>query len=168
MTGGIGMAGQRGFWLRCFLAAAGPLFLAVGASGQVDCFVPPPIHVSRVQGTVFDYAGVPIPNVTVSLIDDQQTVSTAKTGVAGDFSIPAPPKRYKLRMSAAGFADAVLFLDSGRDLTTLLNPGRLRIILGMPFLNCTMGTTNKKQFLREVQNAATRLKGTAQKNAAQK
>ncbi|HEY2858986.1 MAG TPA: carboxypeptidase-like regulatory domain-containing protein [Terracidiphilus sp.] len=162
----IGISRQRGFWLRCFLGGT-IVLLGVNVQAQVDCMVQPAIHVSQARGRVFDLTGVPIPNVAITLTREGQVVSTTTTLEDGGFAFIAPAGKYELEMNAEGFGHSTLYLQSGTDMVSLVHRGQLQVILGLPFLNCTWGTTSKRKFDREVQQGRDRLRERAQHNGTQ-
>jgi len=150
----LGMATQRGFWLRCFLG--GVLFVLAGMGPAVpipyaQC-VYPVIRISRVQGAVYDPSGVAIPNVKIELKNPDKIVATVTTNEHGEFSMAAAPGRYNLLANAQAFAPGFASIDVGNDLATAFVATRLYMILnvGMTVENCTLTTTSRRKFEKAV------------------
>jgi Carboxypeptidase regulatory-like domain len=151
-------------WIGSVLA---PLFLFQPRSlpAQIDCIGQPTIHLSRLQGTVFDPSGVPVPTVEISLVQDGQIVEKATTAEDGNFDLKAPAGNYELRVRSAYFRAIPLRIHLGTDFHTIFHPGELRWILEISGLNCSWATTSATAFDKEIQRFKERLKRDAQKNA---
>ena len=135
------MRRRRGFFMGLmFLGLFSTISLA-----QVDCFYSR-ISVSRVQGTVFDQLGEPIPNVEIKLRNDGKEIANTETNEAGQFAIPAAPGRYDLQANARGFAPGFTPIDVGHDLARALKPAHLWMILvvgsSLDMDTCPLATTS--------------------------
>jgi hypothetical protein len=122
----FGIHQQRGFWLRCFLAAS--LLGSTLAISPAQC-VSRTISVSRVRGAVFDPYGQPVPNVELSLKQEENIVARSTTNDKGQFAISASPGIYWLWAKAAGFVPGYARLEVGNDLIGALKPTHLWMIL---------------------------------------
>lgn len=148
----IKTAGPR---LRCFLGGTMAILIGIGTPAilHAQC-VSRVMRVSRVQGTVFNTSGIPIPNVTVSLELQGKAVATTKTDDVGRFSIPANPGIYDLRADGNGFAPESRRIEIGSDTVRMFRPKHLWIILYVGRLSEDCGlwaTTSRKQFEEVVQ-----------------
>jgi len=113
------------------------------------------IPVSRVQGSVFDSLGQPIPSVEVSLKSEGKVVATTTTDDAGRFSVSASPGKYDLYANARNFEPGFAQVDVGRDLVGVLRPTHLWMILdvGEELADQCPGTTTTscREFDKAVQ-----------------
>ena len=139
------------------------LFAGLGSSfsfGQVaivDCVEQRKLFVPRVQGQVFDGAGVPVSGALVSLISDAKPTIQATTDATGQFSFKVDSGDYTLKASYPGFETTTVELEVGRDLLNLFHPTALRVILSVGSMDCPWVTTSNKEF-----------KGLAHKHALRK
>jgi protocatechuate 3,4-dioxygenase beta subunit len=129
------------------------LFLPLAARTCVGQCVYQTISVSRVQGTIVDPSGVPIPNVEVELKRDGERAAVTTTGENGEFSIQAPPGAYDLNAHGKAFAPGFARIDVGTDLARIVRPTHIWMILdvGMTMENCTFATTSRRQFEKAIQ-----------------
>ena len=161
----FGIAKRRGFWLRCFLGETTRFVPAMGilsaiaftgaapavVGAQVDC-VYRTVSVSRVQGSIFDSAGRPIPNVEVELKSDGKLIGSAETDEEGKFAIPAAPGKYDLTTNARGFAPGFSPIDVGGDLVRTLRPTHLWMILEVGMgQGCPLTTASRREFEKAIQ-----------------
>jgi hypothetical protein len=111
------------------------------------------IHVSRVQGAVFDPYGEPIPDAEVSLNRDGKVVARTTTDEEGRFSIPAAPGTYDLHASDRNFAPDSSRVEVGGDLIRELRSTYLWVILRVGVLvdGCSMTTTSRRRFEKMIQ-----------------
>jgi hypothetical protein len=129
------------------------LFLPLVARTCVGQCVYRTISVSRVQGTIVDPSGVPIPNVDDELKRDGKRTATGTTNESGEFSIQASPGVYDLNAHGSAFARGFARIDIGTDLVRLARPTHIWMILdvGMTMENCTLATTSRRQFEKAIQ-----------------
>ena len=153
----FGIHQQRGFWLRCFLGAA--LVVSTTAASPAQC-VYRTISVSRVLGAVFDSYGQPIPNVEVSLKQEENIVARSTTDDKGQFAISGSPGTFWLLAKAIEFAPGYARLGVGKDLIGTFRPTHLWIILHVGSkLTDDCGafvTTSRRQFERAITKHDTR------------
>jgi hypothetical protein len=112
------------------------------------------ILVSRVQGTILDPYGKPIPNVEVDLKRDGVRIAGATTNDVGEFSIQATPGKYELHAHADRFASGFARIDLGTDLVRMLRPSaHFWMILRVGVVNdaCTFSTTSRRELRRAIQ-----------------
>ena len=128
------------------------------------------ISVSRVEGTVSDPNGQPIPNVKVELKRDNERIAAATTNEQGRFSIQAPPGKYELRATSQSFAPGHAYIGLGSDLVTLFRSSHLWMILtpGVAIDQCTFVTTSRKKFENAVQRHKQEIEEFNKNNVTQK
>ena len=137
------------------------LLLSITAQAQVDCVEPNLIKVSQIHGQVFDPSGVPIPNASVRLSREQETLSTATTSDSGKFTIEADPGRYDLRISARGFDSLHFQVQVRRSSPFAPQHSPIRAILSVAHISCSWATTSNKEFQRELKISRKRYKPDA-------
>jgi Carboxypeptidase regulatory-like domain len=128
------------------------------------------IPVSRVEGSVSDPYGQPIPNAKVELKRDNERIAAATTNEQGEFSIQAPAGRYELRATSQPFAPGYAYIGLGSDLATLFRSSHLWMILtpGLVIDQCTLVTTSRKGFESAVQRHKQELEQFNKNHATQK
>ncbi len=91
-------------WLPVLVLLAGlESSISFAQYGIIDCIVQKKLVVPRVQGQVFDAAGVPVPGAVVSLKPDGRPAVDAKTDAAGRFYFKVQSGPYDLKVSHPGF-----------------------------------------------------------------
>ena len=95
--------GQRGFWLRCFLGAAG-FVVALAAAAQPDA--PKPIHMVHLRGVVVNPKGQPVQNADVSLLRDDKIAYSTHTDGAGRFDFEHAFGHYQFRVKTPDYSVA--------------------------------------------------------------
>ena len=105
----MGIIGQRGFWLRCFLGAATALAAAwlppcQVARAQPD--VPKPIHLFHLRGVVVNPKGEPVPNADVTLLRDDKEAFSTQTDGAGRFDFEHVDGHFLFRVKTAKYSVA--------------------------------------------------------------
>ena len=158
----LGTSRQRGFWLRCFLRAAlllGATFMQDAAiADAMTCVSQRNIHVAALRGQVFDPSGVPIPGVVLTISKDGHTVSSWKSNINGGFDLKGFSGEYEIHAESPGFMPFSLSTEVGSDLSTLLHPKSLKVILGLGGTTCGFATTSQRQFKNEVKYFRSRSK----------
>lgn len=111
------------------------------------------IPISRVEGTVVDPSGEPIPNVEVNLKQDGKVISSITADEAGRFSLSVSPGNYDLNANARGFVPGFARIDVGHDAVRLFKSTHLWMILvvGMLEDHCTFTTTSRRKFEKAIQ-----------------
>ena len=151
------------------LASASVMGLSsISAAAQVNCVAPRTVHVSRVQGQVFDPLGAFVPGAEVSLRSGKGALLQTTTDSMGRFQMDAAPGQYVLEVviPAFQFSSAELVVDP--DLGNLKRPDTLWVIVGLGGVSCPLVTTSKKEFQQMIRADKKRLKETTQPNATQK
>jgi hypothetical protein len=171
----LGIAKRRGFWLRCFLGAIGPMaFFAVLpsraslAQGIVDCVYPGRVSVSRVQGRVFDPFGTVVPGAVITLVNEHNVTLQTTTDNQGRFHFATSPGKYRFKAEIQMFQKSQTELSVGEDLAGLIYPSDLHVILGLSGSYCAWVTTSQREFRQIISSNEKRLKESAQNNATQK
>jgi len=177
----IVLARSAGPRLRCFLeqratfVLAGRIFVALAvvmsagiAAAQVDCVMPAPLTVSRVQGQVFDWTGTGVPGVAITLVSRSGAMMRTTAGQEGRFQIPVPPGQYFFKAIVPMFQTASGKLTVREDTDGHVRPSYLYVIVGMGGSFCPWMTTSKREFRKIILDNKKRLKETAQKHATQK
>lgn len=121
----------------------------------VDCIGQKTVHVSRLQGGVFDHTGVPIPDAMVTLSFDEKLAFQTKTNQHGAFVFKAPPGKYHLKATAAGFTWTESEVDFGKDVSNLFRPSNLWVFLAVGADSCPWVVTSNKEFKRAIHEYAT-------------
>jgi hypothetical protein len=116
------------------------------AQGIVDCIEQKKIYIPKVSGQVFDFTGVPVPEVDVQLVRVGRVIDQTKTDSEGKFSFKTPPGIYTLRAAAQGFEVTNAQIEVGKDLSSLFHSNSLRVILALEGLNCPWITTSNREF----------------------
>ena len=148
----LGIYGQRGFWLRCFLGKTiwvclGVCFFIGETQAQIEVST---LHISRVHGQVTDKVGRPVASAGVSLVSvtDGEIVRKIETDRSGAFEIRCEHGNYWLRVEASGFSMAAQHVIVASSLRTALGPHRLYIMLGPKACEdaCSPVYTSRKRF----------------------
>jgi uncharacterized membrane protein len=144
------------------------LFCFGKASAQVDC-VYSILHLSRLQGVLYDPTGEIISGAVVKLKQDKQIVFEFKTDENGRFSAKVAPGKYELLIEARGFEPVESRIEIGTNLRTIFQAKTLRVIaLVSIWDSCETLTTSKREFEKAVRANNQRLKETEQNHATQK
>lgn len=107
-----------------------------GASAQVDCVYPTRVDVSRAQGHVFDPFGAVVPGVIVTLTGERGAIQRTTTDNQGRFRLHASRGNYSFRAALPMFEVSQTHLNIGEDLSSVVRPRSLRVILGINGLFC--------------------------------
>ena len=121
----------------------------------IDCIEQKIIHVSRVQGRVFDHTGGPIADALVTLSSDGKLALQARTDQQGAFAFKALPGKYHLKATAAGFTWTEAEVDSGKDASNLFRPSNLWVFLAVGADSCPWIVTSNREFKRAIHEYAT-------------
>ena len=140
----------------------------VAAHGQVDCVEPRIISAANIQGQIFDPSGISIPEASVTILREDKEVTKLKTDKEGRFYVESREGIYRLKISAPGFEASQFRVRVRRHSLGLQRSPTIRILLGLPSLNCAWATTREKEFRREVRNNNERMQRNIQDNATQK
>jgi hypothetical protein len=131
-----------------------PLLGIIPAACLAQC-VYETISVSRVQGSIFDSLGQPIPDVEISLKSEGKVVANTTTDEAGRFSVSANPGKYDLYANARNFEPGFARVDVGSDLVGVLRATRLWMILSVGVSEAdecsSLTTTSRREFNKAVQ-----------------
>jgi len=138
------------------------------ASAQVDC-VYSTLHLSRLQGILYDQTGETISGAVVKLNQGKQTVFESRTDEKGRFSAKVVPGKYELLIEARGFEPIGSRVEIGTNLRTIFQAKTLRVIalVGM-WDSCETLTTSKREFETTVRANNQRFEETEQEYATQK
>ncbi|KAA6464759.1 carboxypeptidase regulatory-like domain-containing protein [Acidobacteria bacterium AB60] len=142
----LGIAGQRGFWLRCFLGAA---LAAPGACpvvhAQLD--LPRAIHVVHLHGVVVNPKGQPVAGADVSLVKDDRVAYATHTDAAGRFDFEHAEGHYVFRVKTPGYAEAARDVVVEFEISAL-GRKQLYVVLGPGACSddCSSVLTSKKEF----------------------
>ncbi len=147
MAVGIGMAGQRGFWLRCFLGAIVLGGLTSGPFSEAQIDVPGPIHVVHLRGVVVNPKGQPVANADVSLLKDDGVAYSTHTDAAGRFAFEHVDGHYVFRVKSPEYSIAVRNVVVEFEISKLARR-QLYVILGPGACSddCSSVFTSKGQF----------------------
>jgi hypothetical protein len=110
------------------------------------------VHVAQLRGTVYDPSGVRIPGASVRVQKDGNLLGEAQTDDRGGFAFKVRPGRYKLQAEMPGFQRMSQEIDVDLDLSTLLLPGHLRVVLGLGGTFCSYATTSTRQFKYDIKH----------------
>jgi hypothetical protein len=132
---------------------------------QIDCIEPRPIIVNGIRGQVFDPSGVPIPNASALLLRAGKPTSKLRTDKQGRFQEASDAGTDAIQVSAPGFETLHFRIEDGSDVSRASPPKLIRIVLGLPGLNCAWATTSEKEFRREISNNNKRLQESVKNNA---
>jgi hypothetical protein len=147
LTGGIGMAGQRGFWLRCFLAAIVLTGMICGTVCQAQIDMPGPIHVVHLRGVVVNPKGQPVVNADVNLLKDDRVAYATHTDAAGRFAFEHVDGHWVFRVKSPEYSIAVRNVVVEFEISALARK-QLYVILGPGACSddCSSVFTSKSQF----------------------
>lgn len=154
MTGSIGITGQRGFWLRCFLDGAIWTALIMAApfafSSQVD--IPGPEHLTHVDGLVVNTAGHAVADLEVTLVRDDKVAFQTRTDKSGEFRFEHVSGRYMFRVARSEYAPAVREIVVTDEIVTRLERKKLYVILGPGACmdECSAVVTSKREFEHDI------------------
>jgi hypothetical protein len=123
--------------------------------GIIDCIQQRRLVVPRVHGQVLDSSGVPVSGAVVSLTPDGNPAMQTKTDSMGRFDFKASSGSYVLKAEYPGFEITTAELEVGKDALNTLHPTALRVILGLPGINCPWVTTSNKEYKELIQKHAT-------------
>jgi hypothetical protein len=155
MSEQVGIPGQRGFWLRCFLGRA-CVAMAVWLLATGLCWArvaaPGPIHLWRLHGFYMNAAGKPIENAEVSLLRDEKVVYTTRTDGSGRFSFDHVAGRFWLHIKAPNYSQLLREVVVGLETATVLRRNTLYVIAGPGACSddCSSIYTSKNEFDRTV------------------
>ncbi len=144
---------QRGFRLRCFLGSALLLPLlsfALCGSLNAQIYVEKPIHLTHVEGYVFDSHGRPLVNAEVTLVRDETVAFRTRTDRTGafNFNFEHVSGRFWFRVARTNSAPAAREVDVTDEIATLLQRKKLYVIVGPGACMdaCSSVTTSKHEF----------------------
>ena len=159
-SGRMGSSRQRGFWLRCFLAAT-CVALCISGTGllnaQLD--IPGPERLTHVEGIVVNDAGHPVVDLEVTLTRDENVVFKTQTDRSGAFGFArVPPGPYLLRVKRSVNAPAERQIVVTDEVVTALERKKLYVILGPGVCQdaCSSVLTSKKDFDKAIRKIAKR------------
>jgi hypothetical protein len=119
--------------LRCLLSRSlGILVLccAARASLNAQLEMPKPIRITHVEGIVVNTNGKPVANAEVTLVRDDKTVYSTRTGGDGAFRIEHAAGNYILRVGRTEYAPAAQELFVTDEIVTHLERKKLYVVVG--------------------------------------
>jgi len=135
--------------------------------GIVDCFGQPNVLAARARGVIVDPTGVPLSGALVTMTGEGGSNFETKSDSDGHWSLMAPPGHYIFRVKMDAFAGPEIGLDIHRDVTNIIRPKELKVLIGLQGMFCPWVTTNDAKFKYEIAENKKRLEESAKKNATQ-
>jgi hypothetical protein len=119
---------------------------ALIAGAQVEVFGP--LHITHVEGYVFDTHGKPVANAAITLERDGRVAASTQTDGAGVFKFEKASGDYLFRVARTNFAPAVRDLVVTDEVVTHLERKKLYVVVGPGACMdaCSSVLTNKKEF----------------------
>src|ERR1700740_2317775 len=141
-------AGPR---LRCFLGRGLCLVLfcaAVCSASHAQLAVDSPIRLSHVQGIVVNSWGKPVPNLEVTLSQDEKVLFRTHTEQTGTFQFDHAEGNYLFRVARSEYGPAARQNAVRDELATMAERKNLYIILGPGACTdeCSSVLTSKREF----------------------
>jgi len=144
---------MRGSWLRCFLGWAWQFSLLNLAfcgwlHAQID--IPKPLHLTHVEGYVFNDQGKPLVNTEVTLVQDEAVKFKTRTDNAGAFHFDHVSGRYWFHVARSEYAPAAREINVEPEIVTALQRKKLYVIVGPGACmdECSSVFSNKNDFDR--------------------
>jgi hypothetical protein len=147
----------------CFILAFSVCtFDSIYAQGIVYCVYPGRVAASRVQGQVCDPFGVAVPGVAIALVDERGSALRADTDSQGRFRLAVSPGKYSFKAVLPMFQSSQTELNVAKDLTGIVRPSELHVILGLNGSYCAWVTTSQKGFQQIISGNKKRFEEIAQ------
>jgi hypothetical protein len=130
--------------------ALAPLFFGVltatGALAQLD--LPGPLHLTHVEGYVFNTYGKPVTHAEVTLVRNGAVAASAQTDDAGAFHFDKASGNYTLHVGRTEFAPADRDVIVTDEVVTHLERKKLYVVVGPGVCKdeCSSVLTSKKEF----------------------
>lgn len=157
IIGEFGIQRQRSYWLRCFLDRSGfgwmcsllflvMLSMTVQLNAQLE--VDGPIHLSHVEGFVFNSAGKPVVDAEVRLVRDENVAKTTRTDSTGAFRFDHAAGKFMFRVERTQEAPAAREVIVTDELVTRVERKRLYVVVGPGACTdeCSSVFTSKKEY----------------------
>jgi len=133
----------------------------------VDCFGQANVLAAHARGLIVDPTGVPLSGALMTMTGEVGSKLETKSDADGHWSLKAPPGHYIFRVEMNVFAGPEIGLDIDRDVTNIIRPTELRVLMGLQGMFCPWVTTNNAKFKHEIAENKKRLQESAKKNATQ-
>jgi len=119
---------------------------AVAAQAQLD--LPGPIHLTHVEGYVFNTYGKPVVHAEVTLVRNSAVAASAQTDGSGAFQFTKASGNYTLHVGRTEFAPADRDVIVTDEVVTHLERKKLYIVVGPGVCKdeCSSVLTSKKEF----------------------
>jgi hypothetical protein len=116
------------------------------ARAQLD--IPGPIHLTHVEGYVFNTHGKPVADAVVTLVRDGNVAASTQTDSSGTFRLDTKPGDYILHVARTQFAPADRDVIVTDEVVTHLERKKLYVVVGPGACKdeCSSVLTSKKEF----------------------